>query len=142
MSERYGDVNVWPAVHNSWILAWTEQGTIGFLLWVLFHFSVIAEGVRNLRIRDPMMHALSVGLLAGFVAIMIDGLASFFVRTEAPARMFWIATGLILAIGYWRREGEPAALAVAGLPGVPEPRRGGPPAGGGRWLPGRESALR
>ena len=86
MADRYGVL--WPAVHNSWVLTWAEQGTLGFLLWVAVHVSVLRVGIQNLRIRDPMMHALGAGLLAGFVAIMIDGLASFFVRTEAPGRLF------------------------------------------------------
>ena len=141
MADRYGVL--WPAVHNSWVLTWAEQGTLGFLLWVAVHVSVLRVGVQNLRIRDPMMHALGAGLLAGFIAIMIDGLASFFVRTEAPGRLFWIAAALILAIGYWRREqaqpdaataqGGDAALPAAGLPVTRK---------GSRWLPARESPLR
>jgi hypothetical protein len=100
-------------------------------------------GVRNLRIRDPMMHAVSVGLLAGFVAIMIDGMASFFVRVEGPARMFWIALGLILAIGYWRRANERSIpAAVQSFPAA-RASRAIPEATGGRWLPSpRQSILR
>ena len=141
MADRYGVL--WPAVHNSWVLTWAEQGTLGFLLWVAVHVSVLRVGVQNLRIRDPMMHALGAGLLAGFIAIMIDGLASFFIRTEAPGRLFWMAAALILAIGYWRREQAQAgstAVQGAALPlppdGLPIPRRGN------RWLPTRESPLR
>ena len=85
MQDRYG--KFWPAVHNTWALTWAEQGTIGFILFVALHVCVIVEAFRNLRIRDPMMHALNVGLLAGFIAIMIDGLASFFLRVEGPGRM-------------------------------------------------------
>lgn len=149
MSDRYGDIEVWPAVHNSWMLTWTEQGTVGFLLWIAFHFAVLAEAWKNLRIRDPMMHALNVGLMAGFVGVMIDGLASFFVRTEAPARMFWIATAVILAIGYWKRENEPADAPGARMPTdpvTPAPALAPAPADdaeakGGRWLPNRSRFL-
>jgi O-antigen ligase len=136
MTERYGEL--WPAVHNSWMLAWTEQGTLGFALWVAVHVSVIRAGVRNLRIRDPMLHAMSAGLLAGVIAIMIDGLASFFVRTEAPARLFWIAVALILAIDQWRcRHEDPAP--DAGRRATPPTHDAGRAS---RWMPARARRLR
>jgi O-Antigen ligase len=141
MAERYG--KYWPAVHNTWALTWAEQGTIGFLLYVAMHVSVIMVGVRNLRIRDPMMHALGVGLLAGFVAVMLDGLASFFVRVEGPARMFWIAIALILAVGYWRRANEECEAEPADpFPPSAPPSLGAGAVARGRWLPSRASALR
>ena len=150
MTDFYGAL--WPAVHNSWVLTWAEQGTLGFLLWVAVHVAVLRVGFQNLRIRDPMMHALGVGLLTGFIAIMIDGLASFFVRTEAPGRLFWISAALILAVGYWRQAqatGEqPSAEPDLSLPmpmPMPMPMPDGSPGGDGgrgRWLPPHESLLR
>lgn len=139
MSNHYG--RFWPAVHNTWALTWSEQGTVGFVLFVWMHLSVILVALRNLKIRDPMMHALNVGLLGGFVAVMVDGMASFFIRVEAPARMFWIATALILAIGYWRRANEEK---VAPLPERLTPMDGAADdrAASGRWLPHRPSVLR
>jgi hypothetical protein len=139
MTDRYGDI--WPAVHNSYLLCWTEQGTVGFLCWVMVHFFVLRVAWQNLRIKDPVLHALGVGLTAGFIAIMIDGLTSFFVRCEAPARMFWIAVGLILALGYWRRANEEAEGALAESLRPARPPRSRVPASGG-WLPAGKSAWR
>lgn len=140
MTERYGPL--WPAVHNSWALVWTEQGTVGFIFWVAVHVSILRVAVRNLRIRDPVLHAMNAGLMAGFIAIMIDGLASFFVRTEAPARLFWIAAALILALGTWRRSQEQAEAAAAAR--EPETTAGPAPGRGrrARWLPARQRGLR
>jgi putative inorganic carbon (HCO3(-)) transporter len=142
MTQQYGDI--WPAVHNSWMLAWSEQGTVGFAFWVMFHILVLREAIRSLRIRDPMMHALNAGLLAGFIAIMFDGLTSFYVRTEGPGRTFWILVGLILAIGYWRRANEESDPPLPASLALPDPAA--PPDGAdstrGRWLPARPSALR
>jgi O-antigen ligase len=137
MTDRYGDT--WPAVHNSYLLTWTEQGTLGFAFWIAMHIAVLTVAVKNLRIRDPVMHAIGVGLLAGFVAVMVDGLTSFFVRCEAPARMFWIAVGLILALGYWRREQEEERAVEDALAPVPESPQAAPQ---GRWLPVGKSAWR
>ncbi len=89
------------------------------------------------------MHALSVGLLGGFAAIMADGMASFFVRQEATARMFWIVTGLILAIDYWRRLNEEEVPQVATNLAAPDRLNApGKVAAEGRWLPARSSLLR
>ena len=141
MQDRYG--KYWPAVHNTWVLTWAEQGTIGFLLFVGLHIAVIMVALRNLKIRDPMMHALNVGLLAGFIAIMLDGLASFYVRLEAPGRTFWIALGLILAIGYWRRANEKGDPALAeSFAASKPPQADGSAVTSGRWLPNRTSVLR
>jgi O-antigen ligase len=139
MTRAYGEM--WPVVHNNWLIVWSEQGTAGMILWVGLHIVVIVVGLRNLRIRDPALHAIGVGLLAGFVAIAVDGMASFFVRQEAPARMFWIATALILALDHWRRVNEferapvaaappPGRDALPGLEGAPRQVR---------WLPARPS---
>jgi O-antigen ligase len=143
LTDRYGPL--WPAVHNSWLLTWTEQGTLGFLLWVAVHVSVLRVGIRNLRIRDPMVHALGVGLLAGYIAIMVDGMASFFVRTEAPGRLYWMAAALILAAGYWRQQQDQEAAASPEEPAPPPPASGAflePAAGARRWLPSRRKPLR
>lgn len=101
MIARYGEL--WPVVHNTWAVTWAEQGTIGFLLFLLMHFSILGVGLRNLRIKDSTVHAISVGLLAGFIAIMVDGLASFYLRMDQHARVFWIVTGLLVAAGYFRQ---------------------------------------
>ena len=137
---RYGELL--PAVHNSWLLTWSEQGTIGMALFVAMHLGVIAVALRNLRIRDPMLHALSVGLLGGFVAVMVDGFASFYVRNEGTGRTFWIALALILAIGYWRRANEernPQRAESFADPDPPQAEVGA--ATEGRWLPYRGSLL-
>jgi O-antigen ligase len=139
MNGFYGDI--WPVVHNNWLIVWSEQGTVGFLIWVAFHIAVIGVGVKNLRIRDPVVHALSVGLLAGFIAIMVDGLASFYLRQEATARTFWVATGLILAAGYWRRNYDEAASPVPAAPAAAL-QQPAPASSEGRWLPHRTSLLR
>lgn len=141
MHKQYGEL--WPAVHNSWLLAWSEQGTVGMVLYVAFHLCVIGVALRNLRIRDPVLHALSVGLLGGFVAVMVDGFASFYVRHEPTARTFWIAAALILAISYWRRANEEGNSQPAEALVEPDPAQSAAEAPiEGRWLPYRGSALR
>jgi putative inorganic carbon (hco3(-)) transporter len=137
MNARYG--NFWPVVHSTWAVTWAEQGTLGFMLFVAMHVAIIAVGVANLRIRDPMMHAIGAGLLAGILALMVDGVGSFFIRMDQQARVFWIVVGLLLAVGYWRIANE-----ESGARGEePSPARGraprSPPSG---WLPVPPNPLR
>lgn len=105
MIKAYGNPGNWPVVHNSYLLIWVEQGTIGFFIWMWLHVSIIKIGVRNLRIRDPTLHALNVAFLVGYVAIMFDGLVSFFDRLHEGI-LIWTFAGLIFALSYWRHENE------------------------------------
>ena len=104
LKEFYGE-NV-PVVHSTWMLTWAEQGTVGMVMFMLIHLAVLYVGFNNLKLKDGFLHAMNVGLLSGFGAIMLDGLVSFFVRMEVGGRMFWFVIALILAIGYWRRTHE------------------------------------
>jgi O-antigen ligase len=131
MTARYG--RLWPVVHSTWAVTWAEQGTAGFLLFVALHLSILGVGFRNLSIRDPMLHALAAGLLAGFFAIMIDGLSSFFLRMDQHGRVWWMASALIVALGYWREANEARAA-----PSAARPAKGGAqslPRRDGGWLP-------
>ena len=136
MTGRYG--KYWPVVHSTWAVTWAEQGSIGMLLFVGLHLAVLRVGLGNLKLRDPLLHAMGVGLLAGFLAIMIDGVGSFFLRNDQHARVFWIVTALILALRQWRRSHEPGSpLAAAAMPLTPPVQ---PTAT--RWLPTGPAAPR
>lgn len=128
MNARYGEL--WPVVHSTWAVTWAEQGTAGMLLFVLMHLILLREGWANLRIRDPLVHAVSVGLLAGLVAIMVDGAASFFIRMEQHSRVFWLLVPLLLACAQWRRQ----ELAAATPAPAPAPAGAAPQSPQG-WLP-------
>lgn len=142
MNARYG--SYWPVVHSTWAVTWAEQGTVGFLLFLGMHLLLIRVGIANLRIRDPMMHAIGAGLLAGLLALMVDGGASFFVRMEQHARVFWLVVAMLLAVGYWRRQNEDTATAPASVaPNRPAPASPGLAADRtSGWLPVRGNALK
>ena len=107
---------VWPVVHNSYFLVWAEQGTIGLILFLGLHFHLLWLAWRNTQFGlSDKVTMLNVGLLAAIVAIMVDGLGSFYIRVPGPARIFWIVAGLIVASHYWNvrnlsmRRTEPSA---------------------------------
>lgn len=102
--ERYGEY--WPVVHNVYAITWSEQGTVGFVIFLAMHAHFLYIGIRNLKVRDDFLFAVNAGSICGIGAIMIDGMASFFLREPDCARQFWISVGLVYAVHYWRRLNE------------------------------------
>lgn len=116
MVEMYG--NILPAVHNVYMLVWAEQGTVGLLLYLGLQVHVLWLAVGNARLRlDDTVHMVSIGCACGMLAVMVDGLASFYQRVPAPARVWWILMALVVAAHHWNRANlplrRPAAAAAA-----------------------------
>ncbi len=104
----------WPAVHNTYLLVWSEQGTLGLVFFIGFLIHVFKVYRQNRRYRvNEFTHALNLGIICGFVAILIDGMASFFIRVPAPGRVFWIVMALLVAINIWNRRNYRARLIAA-----------------------------
>jgi putative inorganic carbon (hco3(-)) transporter len=102
ISESFG--KIWPVVHNTWLLTWSEQGTVGFAFFVGLHLTVLWLGFSSVRYFSyEVPFTLNLGCVSGVIAVMVDGMSSFFVREAAPARMFWIVVALIVAINYWNK---------------------------------------
>src|SRR6185437_3182055 len=99
----------WPVVHNTYLIFWTEQGTIGFIFFIGLHLCVLWLAINNARyfIGDDVMFTMNLGCVSGFIALMVDGMSSFFIKMEGPARVFWIVVGLIVAINYWNKANRP-----------------------------------
>ena len=58
----------------------------------------------NLRyVLDPYVYALSLGAAGGLGAVMLDGLASFFMRNPQCGRMFWIVAAVLVACHVWNK---------------------------------------
>jgi O-antigen ligase len=113
MVEIYG--NILPAVHNVYMLVWAEQGTLGLLLFLGMQLHVLWLALSNARLRlDDTVHMVSIGCACGMLAVMADGMASFYQRVPAPARIWWIAMALIVAAHYWNRANLPLRRPAAG----------------------------
>ncbi len=122
MSDKLGDVL--PVVHNIYLLTWSEQGTLGMLFFIGLHLHVFRLGMRNANFfEERMLFMMNLGCLSGFVAIMADGLVSFFIRYPPCARVYWIVVALITAINYWYRENQMKQPVVLNRNTVTEPPR-------------------
>lgn len=98
----------WPVVHNIYLLIWAEQGSIGFACFIALLATLLTIGWRNARdCADPILHALSIGALAGICANLIDGFGSFYLRQTPGSRIFWMAAAIIVAVRYWQRANAP-----------------------------------
>ncbi len=94
-----------PPIHNIYMQQWAEQGTVGLVIFLLMLFSILRLGVRNARDkRDPFLFAVNAGAVAGVVALMIHGMGDWAFWWNGIMRVFWILTGMIVAIRYmqWR----------------------------------------
>lgn len=100
MTEIYGPIPT--VVHNIYMLVWAEQGSIGLLLFLGLNAHLLWTAYRNTRYRlSYRVMLLNVGALAALVAVMVDGVGSFYLRVPGPTRVFWILAGLIVASRYW-----------------------------------------
>jgi putative inorganic carbon (hco3(-)) transporter len=100
MVELFG--SVWPVVHNTYFLIWTEQGLVGLVLFLGLNVHLLWMAWRNTRWGlSNTVTLLNMGLFAALVALLVDGLASFYIRVPGPARIFWVLAGLVVASHYW-----------------------------------------
>lgn len=124
--DRTGHANRWRAVHNSFLQAAVETGTLGLVLWSAMIFGGIV-GVRRLRrrlhafggARDPTYRFLDLAAL--YVPISLGGFAatSFFL-TLAWADIVYIlmaiVAGLYICTRQFFRTRGPAPLRAAASP--------------------------
>ncbi len=106
VTAKYGEL--WPVVHNSYLVTWSQQGTLGFALLLGLYASILWAGVRTARhLLDDRLYAINLGATCGIVAIMVDGMSSFFIDEAASERVFFMVAGLIFALHYWTVANRP-----------------------------------
>ena len=109
VNEVYGDI--WPIVHDSYLVTWTEQGTVGFICLCGVYLSLLYIGWKtSRRLLDDLVYAVNLGACCGILAIMVDGIGSFFIDEDAGERVFWMVAALIVAINYWTQANGKAGL--------------------------------
>ncbi len=101
--ELFGEV--FPVVHNTYMIVWSEQGTLGLLLFLAMHANILWIAVKNLSYRglSDRIYLISIASACGVLAIMVDYLSSFFIRVQAFGRVYWIVVGLLVATHYWNK---------------------------------------
>ncbi len=111
--------NLFPVVHNTYLLWWMELGLVGLALHLWLWFWMIASAVRNLRVRSPILFVINAACLSGLLTYIPDGFFSFSTRMNNLLRMYWIVAGMVAAIRYLRLQETWAVRQAAQL----EPER-------------------
>lgn len=132
VNAKFGDL--WPIVHDSYLVTWSEQGTLGLALLVGLYLAILWTGARTARYMvDDRLYAINLGAICGIVAIMVDGISSFFIDESASERVFFMVVGLIFALHYWTQANRPRRGRAAGSPLVPAVGSRRPPLGEPAW---------
>ncbi|MFK8049357.1 MAG: O-antigen ligase family protein [Halioglobus sp.] len=101
--DKFGDDL--PVVHNIYLLVLSEQGIIGLILFLGFNAHLMLIAWRGLRTYShPFLAMISVGSMAGMLALSADGMASFFIRNANCGRVFFIVAALVVAVQWWHTE--------------------------------------
>lgn len=95
-----------PVVHNIYALVFAEQGIVGVLGLLAFMVVALGTALRNLKARDDVLYALSIGCVAAILVYFIDWVASFSLRMDFMGRTFFLVLAMVGAIRLWRRNNE------------------------------------
>lgn len=85
-------------VHNSYLLITAETGIPGLAFFLWYIVVVVTTGYRCIKSIDPYLSNLSIGILTGYVALMISFLASPDFRIHQINVMIWMMGGIIFGI--------------------------------------------
>jgi putative inorganic carbon (HCO3(-)) transporter len=95
--------------HNIFLQTALDVGLAGLVVYLAILFVAVAVGLRIAR-RDAGFRSISLGLLAGLVAVHVFGLADAIALGAKPGIALWFALGLLAAMS--RREQAVAAEAI------------------------------
>ncbi len=99
-------------VHNTYLIVAAEVGVPGFLFFIWFLFSVFRAGLRTIKIKNSFVANIGLGLLTGFLAILVAFLASPDYREHQILMIFWIVAGFIVTLSKVKVGSKPKTVTV------------------------------
>ena len=85
-------------VHNIFLQIAAEMGVIGLAIFVWLISMVYKEGLRYIKSSENLMSAMVIGVIAGITAFLIHGLVDAASLGNHLFLIFWLFTGIIVAI--------------------------------------------
>lgn len=95
--DRISDDFDWP-VHNIYLHMTAEAGIPTTIFFLILIAIAVRSGWRTLRCRDPLLRALSVGLLTGLAAYLLTGLKELGSVGSPQLRLCFFLIGLLPAV--------------------------------------------
>jgi len=85
-------------VHNIFLQIAAEMGIAGLAIFLWLIFVVYKQGLSYIKISEGTMAAVVIGLIAGITAFLIHGLVDAASLGNHLFLIFWVFTGIIIAI--------------------------------------------
>ncbi len=82
------------AVHNNFLLIWSETGTAAFMAYMAFLGTTIYRGWLGWRANDRTISPITLGFTAGILGHMVHMLFDIF-NGRGPVQMLWISAALV-----------------------------------------------
>ena len=92
-------------VHDLYLLLAAETGLAGLAAFGAFVALVFGRLLRAARSSDALVKAVAVGIAAGFVGFLVDGISDFSFVLASTNLLFWFLAGLATALGPREEEG-------------------------------------
>ena len=96
----------------TYLIVAAEIGVPGFLFFIWFLFSVFRAGLRTIKIKNSFVANIGLGLLTGFLAILVAFLASPDYREHQILMIFWIVAGFIVTLSKVKVGSKPKTVTV------------------------------
>ena len=92
-------------VHNKYLLVWVEAGLIALVMFSWFLIAALRRAWRVVRLGDPLLGPLALGLMAGVASNMIHMLVDIF-NGRPQTHTLWLVIGTIIALEAMVRRGD------------------------------------
>ncbi len=84
-------------VHNAFLYVAAELGLFGIIAFFGIIFVAMAQCLKLLKCQDPIIRGMSLVVLTGLTAYLLDGITDPMFREAVPYAHLWVYLGLVIA---------------------------------------------
>jgi O-antigen ligase len=84
--------------HNDYLQALADGGIVAGALAIWFVIATYRDFARGVRLRDPLLHRLTMGAGAGIFAILFHSLFDFNLQLPSNALLFLVLSGIVASV--------------------------------------------
>jgi O-antigen ligase len=94
----YSKFEFWKPVHNEYLRLAAEIGIPGLIFFLIFIFFIYREAFRNIKLKDPYLKSVSLGIIGGHTAILCAIFFGPMLQHYRQIFLFWLLAGLAVAL--------------------------------------------